>query len=841
MRFHFYILMQLFFGLTAHAQTNTEVYGKVIDANTKEPIDYVTVQYKGTVRATLTDPKGEYRLRAIEKVDTLVFSYLGYKTRYVPIKRGVVQELNIEMGSEGLQLKEITIDAGKKKRKREIDTTANYVFYQVIKNKDKNREGAINSYRYDAYEKLSISLLNPAQKLLNMKILRPFSFAFKNTDTTEEGSVFIPGVMRETVSEVYYRRKPRSLKKFVKADVMTGIDEPSIVEMASYQFDEQEVYDNVLNLANTPFTSPFANTGTLTYFYYLTDTAVLNGRISYKLHFVGRVKEDIALKGFAWIDSATWAIRSIYYRPNEKANLNFVADYSIKQEFEYVQNKHWILQRDEMYSVGSLFKKSKRKMSILVNKLMTRQNIDIDVQIPDSIFKGANEKILLDTLRINRKPYFDSTRFEPLTPQEHEVWHISDTIKLVPAWKAFEWTGRFFTNAYADAGPISIGKVLNFASRNNVEGWRFRFGFETNPRYKYFGWKDRDNFLRKFYFATYLAYGTKDKDFKYLFLARINLPRKNNLWQSLEAMYRYDMVVPGQDPNNTLLTFDNVVTLISGQTLSKVMKVSNFQISYEKEFTRGFSGILGFSEKVFHDIPGVLDFAVKRGEEWKPINKFNISEFFIDTRYSYRDQYFVGTFYRYFQNSRWPVFMLRYTAGLVNMDNTNFNYHNLHFTIRQKISTRVGYTQYIIRAAKIFGRVPYTAAYLTQGNLGILLDKFNYNLLRQFEFVSDQYASVWIEHHFNGFFFNKIPGIKKLRLRELVLVRSIIGNFSDKNRSVLRTPTELTSPGPIPYVEMGFGIENIAYILRVDFLWRVTYRNMGGPNWGIKLGLNPRF
>jgi hypothetical protein len=138
--------------------------------------------------------------------------------------------------------------------------------------------------------------------------------------------------------------------------------------------------------------------------------------------------------------------------------------------------------------------------------------------------------------------------------------------------------------------------------------------------------------------------------------------------------------------------------------------------------------------------------------------------------------------------------------------------------------------------------VPYTAAYITQGNYGILLDKYNYNLLREFEFVSDQYASFWLEHHFNGFFFNRIPYFNKLKLREVIIFKSLIGTFNKKNNEVLQVPGELSSPFPIPYVEMGFGIENIAYVLRVDFLWRVTYRDRPDvKTWGIKLGLNPRF
>jgi hypothetical protein len=837
------VIIFLVFWVSAHnlnAQTITEVYGKVIDAQSKEPLDYVTIRLKGTGRTVTTNPFGEYKIRFIEKSDTITFSYLGYKTREIAVRRNTTQELNIEMGSYDLELKEITVKAGRKK-KREIDTTANYVYYQVIKNKKFNRESALNTYHYDNYEKFSISLLNPPDKFLNRKIFKPFRFAFENRDTTSEGNVFIPGVMRETVSEVFYRNKPKSIKRYIKADVMTGVDNMSVMEMAAYNFDDQNVYDNVLLLANTPFTSPFSNTAIVTYFYYLTDTALIDNRVSYKLHFVGKVKEDIALKGYAWIDSATWGIKSIYFKPNEKANINFVNDYSIKQDFALLKGTNWVLQKEELYSVGSLFKK-KNAMSILVKKMMHRENIEAGIEIPDSIFRGPDERILLDTLRINRKPFFDTTRFDPLTPQEEKVWWISDTFQKVPAFKTFQWFSRLLSSAYADAGPFAIGPVMNLVSRNNIEGWRFRFGLETNPRFRYSGWQDRDNFLRKWHAGGYVAYGLKDKDWKYNFATRIALPRKNNLWQTIEFSTSYDIVVPGQDYSSKSITFDNSVNLVSGTVLDKVMKVRNTQIMYEKEFVRGFSSMFIVSEKTFYDIPGVLDFSRERNGEVKRIPQFNVTEFMIDSRYSYRDQYFVSTFWRYFQNSRFPVFMLRYTLGLVDMDREYFTYHNLHLTIRQKLHSRAGYTFYNLRAGKIFGKVPYTSSYMTQGNLGFILNRFNYNLLGQFEFISDQFASLWVEHHFNGFFFNKIPGINKLKLREIIFMKSLVGSFSEKNRSVLMVPDGITSPGPIPYVEMGFGIENIAYVLRVDFLWRLTYRNRAGlPNWGVKFSLTPNF
>ena len=73
-------------------------------------------------------------------------------------------------------------------------------------------------------------------------------------------------------------------------------------------------------------------------------------------------------------------------------------------------------------------------------------------------------------------------------------------------------------------------------------------------------------------------------------------------------------------------------------------------------------------------------------------------------------------------------------------------------------------------------------------------------------------------------------------------MRSLWGTYSNRNNDILQKPAELGQPFPKPYIEMGFGIANIAYLFRVDFLWRLTYRNNpGAPNWGVKIALKPGF
>ncbi|HWB64898.1 MAG TPA: DUF5686 family protein [Chitinophagales bacterium] len=818
----------------------TEIYGKVTDAATHEPLPYVNIRFIGSLKGTQTDPKGEYDIRTIERADSISFSFIGYETRTVAIKHGKTQALNIEMGSGALKLTEITVNAGKRVKHRYIDTAANYVFYKVVEHKDENRAEHISSYKYESYDKLQLALLNPSQKLINFFLFKPFRFAFDNIDTTEDGDIFIPGILRESISDVYYRREPRATKKIIKAEILSGIDDPSVGNMASYHFAEIDPYDNLYVMAGISFVAPFAPKAINLYRYYLTDTVKIDGRVSYKLHFVGKVKEDVALKGYAWIDSATWAIKSIVFRPNEKANFNWISDYSIRQDYDLINNRDWLLKREEMRTVGSVLKK-KHETSILVTKVHLRKNIQTEINIPDTIFKGLEEEVITDSARSHSRAYWDSMRFEPLSRQEREVYHISDTIKLVRAWKTYEWLGRFFTSSYADAGPVSFGPVLNFVSKNNIEGWRLRFGFETNIRFQHYG-TPANKFLRTFYFSAYGAYGLGDKKFQYMGMMRIRLPSHDDHWQALEALYGYDFVVPGQTDEQRFLTFDNIVTLIGGKTLSKIMRVRQFIVSYEKEWTRGFSTIMFINPKTFYDIPGVFDFTRQQGSETLHIHNFNTTEFAIDVRYAYKDLYTVGGFYRHFHTTKYPVLTFRYTAGITNMAGEYFNYHNLKFSLSQRVSSVIGHTNINLRGGKIFGKAPYTTWYLTQGNLGFLLNRLSYNLLNEFEYGGDEYLSLWLEHHFDGFFLNKIPGINRLRLREVIFVKGEFNKFSQRNADVLTPIPTLSYTSPVPYIEAGFGIENILHLFRVDFLWRVTYRHTPGvPNWGIKFAIAPGF
>ena len=142
----------------------------------------------------------------------------------------------------------------------------------------------------------------------------------------------------------------------------------------------------------------------------------------------------------------------------------------------------------------------------------------------------------------------------------------------------------------------------------------------------------------------------------------------------------------------------------------------------------------------------------------------------------------------------------------------------------------INYSEITLHAGQIWGRVPYPLLKLHEGNGTYFYDPYAFSCMNYYEFASDRWVSCFYEHHFNGFFLGRIPLLKRLRLREVLVVKGVWGSLSDKNNGSPRAleapmlfPLGMTSVRK-PYVEAGFGVENIARLVRVDFIWRLTHR-----------------
>jgi hypothetical protein len=118
-----------------------------------------------------------------------------------------------------------------------------------------------------------------------------------------------------------------------------------------------------------------------------------------------------------------------------------------------------------------------------------------------------------------------------------------------------------------------------------------------------------------------------------------------------------------------------------------------------------------------------------------------------------------------------------------------------------------------------------------------------------FEFAADQYISLDYEHQFNGLIMNRIPLANKIKLREFVNTKMVYGTMSPQNKAIMPlNDPYFTTPSFFdrgkPYIEFGYGIENIFRFIRVDFIHRLTYLDENHPNarpFGVKVNAVFRF
>jgi len=204
-------------------------------------------------------------------------------------------------------------------------------------------------------------------------------------------------------------------------------------------------------------------------------------------------------------------------------------------------------------------------------------------------------------------------------------------------------------------------------------------------------------------------------------------------------------------------------------------------------------------------------------------------------RYAPNEEFYQGKIYRIPIHTKYPVFNIDYAVGLKNVFGGEYSYQTLHARIDKRVYlSQLGYSDMFVEGGKIFGQVPYPLLTIVRANQTYAYDLYSYNLMNFLEFVGDRYASINIDQHFMGFFFNRVPLFKKLKLREVASFKAIYGGVSDENNPTLHpslyqfpvteTNEHITYPlGSTPYIEGSVGIENIFKFMRVDLVRRFTY------------------
>jgi hypothetical protein len=812
--------MSLFSSATLLAQAlsapgETIVQGKVTDANSGDPIPFVNVIFKGTSVGATTNFDGNYTIKINQPVDSVIASYIGYKSRSKAIKRGVKQTVNFQLAEDVVNLQEVVIHAG--------ENPAFEILRRVADNRKKNDKRKLTAYEYDTYTKIEIDVDQMSDEMRERKVMKKIQQVLDSIDVIagEDGKPILPLMISESVSKVYYRDDPSLKTEIIQKNKINGVgleDGTLVQQLIGSSFQEYNFYQNWLNIMSKEFVSPIADGCRLYYEYDLTDSAYIEDDFSYRLDFFPKSPQELAFTGTMWITKKDYAIKRIDATMGKQANINFIEKIKIQQELSKTAEGAWLPVKNRvLIDVSEI---GKTAPGILAKFYTSNKNIVVN-KPHELTFYERPIQINEDSRLYQDEKYWDTLRHEPLSPTEINVSKMIDTLRNIPIVKTYTELIKIAITGYIPAKQIEIGPIQGFFAWNNIEGLRLGFGFKTNYA-----------FSKKFVVHGQVAYGFNDERVKYYGSFTHILSRTR--WTTWSFRARSDLQRIGIDEEALA---DNPIYLagLRWGFFRRGYYTNEYRIGFQRELFKGFSQKIYVKHFTFDPIFN-FGYYENPTDNTSPVHDaFQSTEITLESRYA-RDEIFLqddnervslGT-------TRSPVITLKYTHGVKGVFGSDFEYDKLRFSLFKRIKTGpLGVAYATITSEYIFNTLPYPLLAMHLGNQTPIYSSVTYNLMNYGEFISDHYTSVQYRQYLEGFLLNRIPLLQKLKWRLLATGNVIVGGMRQANKDLI---SELSPTGETtlragsfingkPYVELGYGVENIFKFLRVDFVHRLTYLN----------------
>ncbi len=843
-------LFTLLFGPSLFSQKMVTVKGKVVDADTKEPIPFADVYFLGTTVGTTTDLDGKYEIGSKWGSDTLVASFLSYEPQYVRIDPMVKsQRIFFSLESANIVLKTAEVKGKKKKYTKRKKNPAVALWKKVIAHKDENRPQSYDYYEFDKYEKVELDLNSITEKFRNKKAFRKFKFIFDYVDTSElNGKPFLPIYLRETSSKVYYRKNPKATKEYRSGIKVTGmedyVDTKGFTTVTDLLYRNIDIYKDNILIFDKQFKSPLAGEwANLSYRFYIIDTIEYNGRKVIDLKFTPVNKQNVAFEGDLYIlADSTYAVIKADFGIPKRINLNFVNDLKLVQEFTPKKGV-WVLSKDK---ITVDFSPSKKGMGFYAKRSVLYKNHLFNNERENSVYLGT--KKVVDGKNVYKKDaiYWDSARQEALSKHEAGVYRMIDTLQTVPAFRTTMDIITLLVSGYKAVGPVDIGPVGAFYSFNDVEGFRLRLGGQTNLK-----------FNPKLQFEGYAAYGFKDQELKYAAAAKYSFKEdfKGNPRHYFRLSYQHDTKFVGQDFK--FVQEDNFALSFKRGESDRLLFLDKYIAEYFLETVQNLSWKFTYTNTDQRPLGSLrFDFFDQDIQEMRSISHLDASELGLEIRFAPNEQFLQQRNFRTPIFNKYPVFTFDYKLGIKNLLGGDFNYQRVSLNIFKRFYlSLLGNTRFEFEIGKIWANgVPYFLLHLPRANQTFAYRTGSFNMMNFMEFANDKWAFVNIEHSFEGFFFNKIPLLRKLKLRELITFKAIYGSLDDdnnpnKNPELIQFITN-DDGQPVtftldqkPYMEGSIGVYNIFKIGRIDLVKRLNY--LGNPDipsmFGVKgLGIRAK-
>lgn len=824
-------LLLLLILISAFVDSEGKTIIQIRDSITGESLPFASVVTKeGRKRTFVADDEGYVTIPENLRHSLLESVYVGYSPKSFTL--GLSDSvLAIRMSPTEYDLQEVYVKPKKEKYSKKNNPAVDFV-NRLRQDSKKYNPGNQPFYSYDKYEKTLLALNNFTGRFDSGFYAKNTKFLENYVDTSSYTGVRILDlILKEKLSTRITSHKPKADKEVIYGLKSEGIDEAfnqkNIRVVLEDVIRNVDVYEPNINIMQNRFVSPLSPMGPDFYKYYLTDTVFIDTIECVELSFVPRNAQSMGFNGklYVPIRDTTMFVKRITMRTPHDINLNFLKNLYVNQSFiqDTLGNRHKSYEDIcvEMQVIPGTPEFYGRKTGIYNNFSYSPRT-----ELDEYYHKMGDEFIIQDSIG-NTAQFWSERRMVPLTPAEARLGGFTKEMRKVPFLYWGEKVIRLAESGYFITGKpskVDIGPINTFISYNSVEGVRLRGGAMTMSA------------LNPHLFAKgYVAYGFKDHKWKYSGTIEYSFhkkPKHGYEWprHGFYGSYTYDLDQIGE--HYLFTNQDNVFLSWKRKSSDLVTYRTLAEAGYVLELPNNFSVEAG-GRYVKQEATRWLPFVFPDG---RVLNSYRQGSFNISLRWAKGEKFIQGRSTRLLVNMDPWIIQLTHQYGPKGLFGAAFTTNQTELSVQKRFwFSAFGYIDIIAKAGAAWSSVYFPALLWPNANLSYTIQPELYSLMDPMEFANDRYASIDFTYFGNGVLFNRIPLIKKLKIREAITFKGLIGSLSDKNNPALN-PDILSFPEDshamkmrkTPYMEVGVGIDNILSVLRVDYVWRLTYRDTPG-------------
>jgi hypothetical protein len=778
-----FLYFLVFNSYLAHSQ-EIIINGKVVNAQSNQPLPFVNITVNEGLFGGSSDMEGKFSFKYSGEIKKITFSCIGYQTFVYPVSskedlKPFERYTIIKLYEKSQELKEVVIQAnGVNPAHRLIKLATQY--------RSKNNPQRLGAYSYKAYHKFYMNVEEKAPQ--------PDSVIAKTADSAdiqlakhlENHHLFLS----ENVSEFQYK-SPNLTKETILANRVSGFQNPSFLALST-NFQEFNLFKDFIQVLNKSYLNPISKGSTEKYDFSIQDTLLALPDTIYVINFKPLPDTNFeGLKGTIYLNTKQYALQNLIIE--SVAEREDFVHFRLQQKNEWVNGQFWFPSQTHVDFYLQKIKVGDKRM---IGFARTQY---LDTQINPPLKRGQFDEIsqeINNQATTQSQDFWQQYRVQSLDNQELNTYVFLDSVgrknRFDRLLNITQWLGT---------GRIPMGKLdfdlRNALKFNRYEGFRFTAGFFTNQK-----------FNNLYTLGAYLAYGTKDGNFKYGFSGEYRPTPKFDL--RLGGLFLNDVIEPGNlslwEPRGILdgRSVRNVLTermdkVRSGGLYAQIKPLRNSTLRIDLN-TKLIRPAYAYQYIRFQDEQSVSTASI-----------FRVSELGFRFRYAFGERYLKLGEQKFFLGAESPVLAFNYLRGLSILGG-EFDYHKFELALAfQKQFRKIGTSHFDLIGGLANGSLPYPLLFNGRGlthDLPVVVDTY-FQTMELYEFASDRFWGLFLRHNFGKLLFR--PRTKWFQ-PELVIAQNLgWGSLAKANLHQLLAIKTLDRG----FIESGIQINNL---LRFNYL-----------------------